>query len=222
MPPWSYSGGVVRSRDGGASWQHVKQVPQSGFGGITEVSWGQLQPDGGDADTRWWALCNIGIFVSRDRGESWNETTNWMWSLQAVAPDAKTGAGAVFALISTNLGWAPPANGTALRRTRDFGVTWDVVGNFSVYGNVRGYPFPAIASHPSGRLAVLANGPGDEIPHIWVSVDAALSTWTLVDDAARGEYLAPGVTGLHFDAHDATVLYVSTGGRSLVVVKLSE
>ena len=222
MPPWAYSGGVVRSRDGGASWQHVKSPPPSGFGGITEVSWGQIQADGGDPDARWWALCNIGIFVSRDRGETWNETTDWMWSLQAVAPDAVSGAGAVFALVSTNLGWAPPPNGTALRRTRDFGATWDVLGNFSVYGNAPGFPFPCIAAHASGRVAVLANGPGDALPHVWVSVDAGLQAWTVVDDAARGEYLAPGVTGLHFDAHDATLLYVSTGGRSLVVVKLDQ
>jgi hypothetical protein len=30
------------------------------------------------------------------------------------------------------------------------------------------------------------------------------------------------VDGLHFDAHDATLLYVSTGGRSLVVAKLDQ
>ena len=92
-------------------------------------------------------LCNIGVFLSRDRGETWRETnlTGQMWSLQAVAPDATSGKGAVFVLVSTNNAYGP-LNGTALQRTRDYGASFTVEGNFSVYANVPGYPFPAIAT----------------------------------------------------------------------------
>ena len=51
-----------------------------------------------------------------------------------------------------------------------------------------------------------------------VSLDGA-ATWAPVDLAERGHYLAPGVSGLEWDAVDPTVLYVSTNGHSVVVVK---
>jgi hypothetical protein len=87
-----------------------------------------------------------------------------------------------------------------------------VVGAFSVQ-----YLAP-LAVHASGRIALVATAAGDALPHVHVSLDGAHS-WTPVDLAERGHYLAPGVSGLEWDATDPTVLYISTNGHSVVVVK---
>ena len=72
----------------------------------------------------------------------------------------------------------------------------------------------------SGRLALAAAALGDSYPHIYVSLDAG-ATFTAVDDAAAGTAMASNVMGLEWDAHEEGVLYVSTGGRSVTVVRVA-
>ena len=212
MPLAAYTGGVVRSRDGGRSWAHVQQQPRGGFTGTVWYDVSQLSLDGGDPDARWWALAGVGLHVSRDRGETWGGALPLCAGAKFaanVAPDALGGAGAAWLLGAG----ACFGGGGALRRTRDFGATWAVVGAFTV-------PYLApLAVHASGRIAIVATAAGDPLPHVHVSLDA--QTWVAVDLAERGRYLAPGVSGLEWDAVDPTVLYISTNGHSVVVVKLS-
>ena len=70
--PWD--GGLARSTDGGASWHAPASQPPSGFVGIAYTDIGGLSLDGGDPDTRWWGMVNFGVYVSRDRGETWSPT----------------------------------------------------------------------------------------------------------------------------------------------------
>lgn len=66
----------MRSTDGGASWQAPTNQPTSGFVGNAYTDIGGLSLDGGDNDTRWWAMVNFGLFISRDRGETWAPTVS--------------------------------------------------------------------------------------------------------------------------------------------------
>ena len=226
MPAANFTGGVVRSRDGGASWRHVAQQPA---GGDVGTVWGDRQEiahDGGDADARWWALWGVGIFVSRDRGETWGAPLPYFSSTELealVAPDASAatgGRGCVYALGAGGEVWSRFKPGAALLHTCDYGASWTPAGNFTA-----SWAAPTLATHASGRIALTAFAgagpqPG-EVAHVWVSVDSGAS-WTAVDRAEDGQYLAPGVSGLEFDAVDPTVLYVSLAGHSVVVVKLGE
>jgi len=214
MPLAAYTGGVVRSRDGGRTWAHVAQQPPSGYTGTVWYDVSQLSLDGGDDATRWWALAGAGLHVSLDRGETWGSPLPLCAGAAFaanVAADAVGGAGAVWILGAGDCFGA----GSALRRTLDFGKTWAVVGAFTAR-----YLSP-IAVHSSGRIALVATAAGDALPHVHVSLDGAL-TWTPVDLAERGHYLAPGVSGLEWDALDPSVLYVSTNGHSVVVVKFEQ
>jgi hypothetical protein len=212
MPDAAYTGGIVRSRDGGRSWAHVAQQPPRGFTGTVWYDVMQLAADGGDADARWWALGGVGLHVSRDRGETWGAPLPLCAGAAVAAnvvADAAGGAGAVWLL---GAGACFSGGGGALRRTRDFGRTWATVGAFAV-------PYLApLAVHASGRVALVATAAGDALPHVHVSLDGG-ATWAPVDLAERGHYLAPGVSGLEWDAVDPSVLYVSTNGHSVVVVK---
>ena len=78
-----------------------------------------------------------------------------------------------------------------------------------------------LAVHGAGRIALVATAAGDALPHVHVSLDGG-GAWAPVDLAERGHYLAPGVSGLEWDAVDPSVLYVSTNGHSVVVVKFDE
>ena len=214
MPLSAYSGGIARSRDGGRTWAHVAQQPPRGYTGTVWYDVSQLALDGGDAEARWWALAGAGLHLSRDRGETWGAGPLPLCAgagfAANVARDAVGGAGAVWLLGAGACFGA----GGALRRTLNYGATWTTVGAFTVHF------LAPLAVHASGRLALVATAAGDAVPHVHVSLDGA-RTWTAVDDAARGHYLAPGVSGLEWDALDPTVLYVSTNGHSVVVVKLS-
>ena len=144
-----------------------------------------------------------------------------MWTLPAVAPDAnpKTGGpGSVWVVANTDA--YGPGPGDALQHTRDYGATFTPVGNFTVFNSNSnaGWPYPVVAAHAAGCVALVAQGLGDSVPHVWASLDSG-ATWTVVDDAAAGQYYTPGVTGLEWDAQDATVLYISTNGRSVIAVK---
>ena len=70
-------------------------------------------------------------------------------------------------------------------------------------------------------IALVATNNNDPTSHVWVSFDRGI-TWTAVDLAERGHYLAPGVSGLEWDAVDSSVLYISCNGHSVVVVKFDE
>jgi hypothetical protein len=217
MPLNAYTGGLVRSTDGGGSWAHVAQQPASGFVGDVYYDVAQLSVDGGDAATRWWALAGVGLYLSRDRGETWGASPlplcaggSFAASVVADTSVVTGGRGAVWLL---GAGRDCFGNGTALRHTADYGATWTVVGAFSVQY------LSALAAHALGRLAVVGTAPGDAVPHVHVSLDSGAS-WAPVDLAERGHYLAPGVSGLEWDAIDPTVLYVSCNGHSVVVVKL--
>jgi len=214
MPPAAYSGGLVRSRDGGKSWAHVAQQPPRGYAGTVWYDVAQLSLDGGDADARWWALAGVGLLLSRDRGETWPGPlplcagAGFAASVAADSSAASGGRGAVWIFGAGDCF----AGGAALRHSSDFGRTWTTVGNFSA-------PYIApLAAHASGRLALVAFSGADSAPHVHASLDGGAS-WTAVDLAERGHYLAPGVSGLEFDAVDPSVLYVSCNGHSVVVVK---
>jgi hypothetical protein len=127
-------------------------------------------------------------------------------------PDALGGAGAVWVLGAGQC-WGA---GSALRRTQDYWATWGVVCNFSLQ-----YLSPLAVHAATGRIALVATVQGEATPHVHVSLDGA-RTWQPVDLAERGHYLAPGVSGLEFDAVDPTVLYISTNGHSVVVAKFDE
>lgn len=147
-----------------------------------------------------------------------------MWTLPAIAPDANPvtgGKGSVWAVVNTDA--YGPGPGQALQHTKDYGVTFVPIGNFTVLNSNsnEGWPYPVIASHAAGRVALVAMGPGDVVPHIWASLDSG-ATWTLVDDSAAGQYITPGVVGLEWDARDPSVLYISTNGRSIVTVRFSQ
>ena len=222
QPATSFTGGVVRSQDGGASWHHVAQQPPTGDVGTMWSERQQMSLDGGDVDARWWALWNVGVFVSRDRGETWGEPLPYFSAAGlelVIKPDSSTatgGSGCVFAAGVFEQAASQIKPGSALLHTCDWGATWTAVGNFTA-----SYAMPTLATHASGRIAITAAAGTDPaaVAHVWVSIDSGAS-WTLVDDAARGEFLSPGVSGLEFDAVDPTVLYISTGGHSVVVVKL--
>ena len=221
--PWAgtnlsaYTGGVVRSRDGGATWAHVTAQPESGWVGTVWDDVAQLSIDGGDASTRWWALAGRGLFLSRDRGETWGvlpticggQMTDFHAS---VVPDAVSGVGAVFVLAGCS------EQGSALVRTDNFGASFRPVGNFSVP------PYDAwpMASHATGRLALLAFANGAPTAHVWVTINATAESplWTAVDIAERGHYLGTGVSGLEWDAVDPAILYISTNGHGVVVIVL--
>ena len=211
MPLAAYTGGIVRSRDGGRTWAHVQQQPPRGFTGTVWYDVSQLSLDGGDSDARWWALAGVGLHVSRDRGETWGAPLPLCAGADFAAnvvADAAGGAGSVWLLGAGACFGA----GGGLRRTRDFGGSWAVVGNFTSRF------LAPLAVHASGRIALTATAAGDALPHVHVSLDG--QAWTAVDLAERGHYLAPGVSGLEWDAVDPTVLYVSLNGHSVVVVKL--
>ena len=221
MPAANFTGGVVRSQDGGASWHHVAQPPAGEVGTV----WGerqQLALDGGDRDARWWALWGAGIFVSRDRGETWGAPLAFFspTELEAIVkPDASAatgGAGCVYALGAGGQAWSRFKPGSALLHTCDFGASWARVGNFTA-----SWSAPTLATHATGRVALTAFAGADAVPHVWVSIDSGAS-WTAVDQAAQGQFLAPGVSGLEFDAVDPSLLYVSLAGHSVVVVALAQ
>jgi hypothetical protein len=222
MPAANYTGGVVRSRNGGATWAHVAQQPASGDVGTV---WGDRQEivhDGGDTDARWWALWGSGLYLSRDRGETWGAPLPYFSATELealVAPDASAatgGKGCVYVLGAGGQIWSRFKPGQALLHTSDYGVSWRPVGNFTA-----SWAAPTLATHRSGRIALTAFAGADELAHVWVSLDSGAS-WTAVDEPADGEFLAPGVSGLEWDAVDPTVLYVSLAGRSVVVVKLAQ
>lgn len=229
MPLSNYTGGVVRSRDGGASWQHVARQPPFGNAGNAWTEYRALATDGGDANARWWALAGSGLYLSRDRGETWDLTPAQPFDRTlgtnqpvAVAPDSSAAMGGPGHAYSLT----PSRTGAALRHTTDFGASFSVVGNFSFppvtsLGLDVQSAYPYLATHPSGRVALVATALDDEplTTHVYVSLDSATS-WTVVDRAEDGQYLGSGVTGLHWDAQDPTLLYVSTAGHSLVVVKM--
>jgi hypothetical protein len=216
MPLAAYTGGLVRSRDGGATWAHVAAQPPSGFAGTVWYDVNQLALDGGDADARYWALAGVGLHVSHDRGETWGAPLPLCagagFAANVVADPAAAARGESGVWL---LGAGACFGASALRHSRDLGQTWTEYGNFTV-------PFLApVAAHASGRLAIVAFAAGDTTSHVHVSLDGAL-TWTPVDLAERGHYLGPGVSGLEWDAVDKTVLYISTNGHSVVVVKFDE
>jgi hypothetical protein len=215
LPPAAYSGGLVRSRNGGASWTHIAQQPPRGYAGTVWYDVAQLALDGGDTDARWWALATVGLLLSRDRGEHWAAPlalcagAAFAASIAADSSPVSGGNGSVWLF---GAGPCFAAGGEALRHTRYFGQTWEAVGNFSA-------PFLApLAVHASGRLALVAFAGADATPHVHASLDGGVS-WTAVDVASRGHFLAPGVSGLEWDALDPSVLYVSCNGHSVVVVK---
>ena len=217
MPLDAYTGGVVRSKDGGRSWAHVLQQPPRGYSGTVWYDVDQLSLDGGvgGKDVRYWALAGVGLHVSTDRGESWGAPlplcagAGFAANVVADRAAAARGDGGGVWLLGAG---ACFGGGRALQHSSDFGATWTVVGNFSV-------PFLApLAAHASGRLAVAAFAAGAATPHVHVSLDGAES-WTPVDLVERGHYLGSGVSGLEFDAVDPTVLYISTNGHSVVVVR---
>lgn len=205
----------MRSRDGGQSWYHIKAQPRDGVIGGIYSDFGQLALDGGDVNARWYGNCNFGLFLSRDRGETWATVGPWgMWQQMAVKPDTLTGNGSVWVL--STLG--PP--GAALRHTADFGVSWTTVGNFTTLPYPApdyAYPFLAVRE---GRLALAAAAPGDAYPHVYVSIDNG-DSWTAIDDARDGTALASNIMGLEWDAFDSGKLYVSTAGRSVAIVRVA-
>jgi photosystem II stability/assembly factor-like uncharacterized protein len=147
-----------------------------------------------------------------------------MWTLPAVAPDANPatgGPGSVW--VVTNTDAYGPGPGAALQHTRDFGATFQPVGNFTILNSNsnEGWPYPVLAAHAAGHIALVALGPGDIAPHVWATLDSG-ATWVVVDDAAAGQYVTPGVTGLEWDAQEPSVLYVSTNGRSVIAVRLAQ
>jgi hypothetical protein len=215
MPLGAYSGGIVRSRDGGRTWAHVAQQPPRGFTGTVWYDVSQLSLDGGDVDARWWALATAGLCLSRDRGATWGDPLPRLCAgagFQAAViadPTAPARGEPGVWLLGAGACWG---RGAALRHSADYGASWTVFGNFSV-------PYLApLAAHASNRLAVVAYAGSDATPHVHVSLDGAAS-WAPVDLAERGHYLAPGVSGLEWDALDPTVLYISLNGHSVVVVK---
>jgi hypothetical protein len=215
QPLSDYSGGIVRSRDGGKSWNHVQQQPNSGFVGTVWYDVNQLSLDGGSVNHRWWALSGVGLFLSSDRGETWGSPFSLCSgpSFAAnVVPDKLTGAGSIFLL-----GAGECFNqGKAFQHTIDFGKTWTVVGNFTVR-----FLSPLAVHASTGRIALVATNNDDPTSHVWVSLDRG-NSWTAVDLAERGHFLAPGVSGLEWDAVDSSVLYISCNGHSVVVVKFDE
>ena len=222
MPLSAYSGGLVRSTDGGATWSHVAQQPPGGYSGDVFYDVNQLALDGGDADARWWALSGAGLYVSRDRGERWGGGGGGGAPLPlcagagfaaSVVPDTSAATGGAGSVWLLGAGASCFGNGSALRHTADYGASWTTVGAFDVRF------LAPLAAHASGRLAVVATAVGDPVPHVHVSLDSGI-TWAPVDLAERGHYLAPGVSGLEWDALDPSVLYVSCNGHSVVVVKL--
>lgn len=141
--PWnhsemsSYTGGVVRSLDGGATWNHVTVQPASGWVGTVWDDFPQLSIDGGDADVRWWALAESGLYISRDRGETWAVTSTQLCADAAsfhasVVPDFRRGAGATFILAGC-VGGA-----SSLMRTSNYGDSFTPVGNFTAPSRPRG------------------------------------------------------------------------------------
>jgi hypothetical protein len=70
----AFNGGLLRTTDGGATWMAPLSGPTGGFVGSTWAALQALTLDAGDVDGRWWALCNSGVWVSRDRGAHWNKT----------------------------------------------------------------------------------------------------------------------------------------------------
>lgn len=213
----TYSGGIVRSVDGGSSWSHITAQPPSGWVGTVWDDFPQLSLDGGDVDTRWWALAESGLFVSRDRGETWARLNALACSesksfYASVVPDFRRGAGAVFVLTSCG------SLGSSLLRTSDYGATFSPVGNFTVPSSTA-WP---LASHASGRLAMLAFAAGSPTAHVWVTTDVTSEppVWISVDAVERGHYLGTGVSGLEWDAVNPDVLYISTNGHGVIVVAL--
>ena len=212
MPLSSYTGGVVRSRDYGKTWWHVTQQPSSGFSGTVWNDAPQLSLDGGDVNVRWWALVGSGLYLSRDRGETWGQPLPSLPNFcGSVVADAAHGMGAVYVLGGA-LG-----HGSALQRTADYGATFSVIGNFSAMHSVA-WP---LAAHASGRIALLGYADGSEYAHVWVSLDLGVN-WFAMDLAERGMYLGTGVSGIEFDSIDPSVIYISCNGRSVIIVKLSE
>lgn len=210
-------GGIMRSRDGGQSWYHIQAQPRDGFLGGVLSDYGQLALDGGDADARWYGNCNFGVFLSRDRGETWAMVGPWKyWQQVAIVPDRVAGNGSVWVL--STCGIDGPSAGNALLHTTDYGATWTTIGNFTFLANpAPQFSYPFLAVHGS-RIAMAAAAPGDAYPRVYVSFDAG-ATWTAIDDPDAGTAMAPNVNGFEWDALDPTVLYISTAGRSVAVVK---
>jgi hypothetical protein len=136
-----------------------------------------------------------------------------MWQQIAVKPDTLGGAGHVYVLSTLGAG-------SALMHTGDFGVTWEVLGTFTTLPYPApdySYPFLAVKGT---HIALAAAAPGDTYPHIYVSLDAGL-TFSAIDDASEGNCMASNLMGLEWDAmEEEPVLYVSTGGRSVTIVRV--
>lgn len=208
--------GIARSTDGGLTWHSVgnnTNSPPSGFVGSQFTDFNQLASDAGDPNSRWWAIGCDSLYISKDRGETWLQPPMppmYGWFVGQVVPDLTSagGAGHAFALVQQG-------NGQALRYTADWSTTWTTIGNFSLPGDP-GDPWPRIDVHPSGRVAILAYGPGDTMTNVYVSMDRG-ATWTCITSAAAGTNIGGGVTGLHWDRTDPRKLYIPTGGRSVYV-----
>jgi hypothetical protein len=69
---------------------------------------------------------------------------------------------------------------------------------------------------------LLAFSDGALTAHVWVTDDftAEPPAWTAVDIVDRGHYLGTGVSGLEWDAVDPSVLYISTNGHGIIVIKI--
>jgi hypothetical protein len=216
LPLSEYTGGLVRSRDGGKTWNHIQQQPTRGFVGTVWYDVNQLSVDGGSLEHRWWALSGIGLFLSSDRGETWGEPLTTLCSGSSfeanIVPDIISGNGSIY-LLGAGICFN---SGKALQHTLDFGQTWSSIGNFTVQ-----YLSPIAIHGSTGRIAIVGRMNNDVTNHVWVSLDNTKS-WIAVDLASRGHYLAPGVSGLEWDSMDPTILYISCNGHSVVVVKFDQ
>jgi photosystem II stability/assembly factor-like uncharacterized protein len=192
-----HSAGVLRSLDGGASWQPANR----GLGDETPLRVQDLAVDPSDPQKLYAATAD-GLFLTRDRGASWQQVGLDGSFLFAVAVDPFR-PGVLFASADEN-----QTHEAGLFVSLDGGATWT-----SSDQGIEGDPiFQALVFHPTtpNTLYALGNLPtiGTYFP-AYVSRDGG-ATWTSLGEALIS--LAFGPAGVLFGVSGYGVLKSVDGG----------
>jgi hypothetical protein len=140
---WTLGAGLLRSVDGGTTWNMIATSPFVGQGGY------RLVVDHGDT-ARLFAAANRGLYRSTDSGVSWTQViSRTAWDV-SVSPGA---SGEVLA-----------ACGDGLHESTDNGATWNAV---ALPGAPASWTRLAVAHAPSDAQTAFAWGAGGGQGYLW-------------------------------------------------------
>lgn len=183
------SAGVLRSLDGGASWRAVNR----GLGGAAPLFVSDLAVDPFDAQ-KFYAVTQVGLYQTRDGGESWQRVGLAGIPMLALAVDPFR-PGVLFASVFQN-------GEFDVLVSRDGGATW-TPSSQGIQGNAA---FGVLVFHPTSPDTLFALGNGWPT---YVSRDGG-ATWTNLRRPLFS--LAFGPAGALFGAHGVNGVLKSVDG----------